>query len=529
MIELMLQIIATVVCTALFVWATKKWLGAIQQGGYKNGAFWGWFSQKENMFFNRLCVLAYSIALSVCVAVLCFSFLGTRIAQLISAIPFLVFTLTFLYSDRKYALKVPVHYTGRAVRLYTVYAVLTATFFFGAIRLLGFLSGINGSALYAVIAYVPFAVAILCLPLIFTLANAITSPFENARNAKFVKRAGQVLGQTQIIRVGVVGSYGKTSVKNIVKTLLEEKYSVVCTPASYNTPMGIAKTVFSTEFAEKQVFIAEMGARKKGDIKELCALVKPDFAVFTGVCRQHLQTFGNEQNVLAEKSEIIKSGARTVCAESLKGRVDEVENVRFVNGAWVENVDLQATQTKFTLTLGENKVDVCVPLLGDSAVENVVLGVTLALEMGLTLEEIKNGLAKLQPVAHRLQLIENGGVYILDDAYNANEKGARTAIQALGRFNGRKCMVTPGIVECGILQTQLNETLGEEIAKANLDKVIIVGETLVGAVKNGYLKAGGVKENLTAVKTLKLAQEQLKDWLTVGDAVLFLNDLPDVY
>ncbi|MBR2023352.1 MAG: UDP-N-acetylmuramoyl-tripeptide--D-alanyl-D-alanine ligase [Clostridia bacterium] len=529
MIEITLQIIATVVCTALFVLATQKWLGAMQQGGYKNGAFWGWLSKKGNMFFNRLSVLAYSIALSVCVVALCFSFLGARVTQLISAVPFLVFTIAFLCSDRKFALKVPVNYTGRAIRLNIAYSVLTTAFFFGVIRLLGFLSDVNGSDLYGVIAYVPFAVAILCLPLIFTLANLVLSPFETARNGKFVKRAGQVLSQTQIIRVGVVGSYGKTSVKNIVKTLLEEKYSVICTPASFNTPMGIAKTVLSTDFAQKQVFIAEMGARRQGDIKQLCSLVKPDYAVFTGVCRQHVQTFGNEQNVLAEKSEIITSGAVTVCADSLKGKVEERENVRFVHADCIQNVELQATQTKFTFVLGEVKAEICVPLLGESAIENIALGVTLALEMGLTFEEIKNGLAKLQPVPHRLQLMQNGGVYILDDAYNANEKGAKVAIQALCAFDGRKCIVTPGIVECGILESQLNETLGEEIAKANLDKVILVGETLVGVVKNGYLQAGGAKENLTTVKTLALAQAQLKDWLTAGDAVLFLNDLPDVY
>jgi UDP-N-acetylmuramyl pentapeptide synthase len=117
----------------------------------------------------------------------------------------------------------------------------------------------------------------------------------------------------------------------------------------------------------------------------------------------------------------------------------------------------------------------------------------------------------------------------LDDGYNCNERGAKAAIDALCRFTGRKCIVTPGIVECGVLEEQTNAHLGAEIAKANLDLVILVGETLVTSVKNGYVSGGGNAEKLRTVKTLALAQETLKGWLCAGDAVLFLNDLPDVY
>ena len=117
----------------------------------------------------------------------------------------------------------------------------------------------------------------------------------------------------------------------------------------------------------------------------------------------------------------------------------------------------------------------------------------------------------------------------MDDGYNCNPRGAKQAIAALSRFEGRKCIVTPGIVECGILQEDINGQLGADIAGANLDKIILVGDTLVGAVKEGYLSMGGAPEKLTTAKTLALAQEELSKWITAGDAVLFLNDLPDVY
>ena len=202
--------------------------------------------------------------------------------------------------------------------------------------------------------------------------------FENARNKKFVKRAGQVLDEKKIVRIGIVGSYGKTSVKNILQTILSEKYKVVATPLSYNTPIGIAKTVALPEFENAEILIAEMGARKKGDIAELCEIVKPDFAIFTGVCEQHIQTFGSVENVFAEKSEIIKSGAFVVCGENLKARVEEAfekeyidEAVAFAGSSQVEAVQFLPTQTKFVLRLGEEKIGVSTRLLGRAAVENI--------------------------------------------------------------------------------------------------------------------------------------------------------------
>jgi UDP-N-acetylmuramoyl-tripeptide--D-alanyl-D-alanine ligase len=372
------------------------------------------------------------------------------------------------------------------------------------------------------------------LPALLLFANAITAPFENMHNKKFIKQAGQVLDETEMIRIAVVGSYGKTSVKNILKTLLSEKYSVVATPESYNTPIGIAKTVFSSEFSGKEMFIAEMGARKAGDIAELCALVKPDYVVFTGVCEQHLQTFGTLENVWQEKSEALRAvGKKAVCAEALKEYVAkdfaDNEKIVFADSASITDVMLGATKTTFKVQYKNDTIAVETNILGNSAVENILLATTLASELGLTAEELEKGMQKLQPTPHRLQLLEYEGVYILDDGYNANPRGAKEALGALGRFEGRKCVVTPGIVECGILEESINGALGKELAELAPDKLILVGDTLVGAVKAGYISAGGDAERLTVKDTLAGAQAVLSEWVSAGDAVLFLNDLPDVY
>lgn len=531
--DVVLRIVASIVSACLIGAATAKGLGAMQQSGYKNGNFLRWLKRKDNLFYNRLSVLSLCLALASTVTALCLSFLGIREGLLLSAAPFFLLILCFCYADMRYALKVKTKKTGRLLRLFAVYILLMASVGYLFIALLYFLARWNGSDIYHLIAYAPFSLMPMLAPFLLCVANALTGVFENARNEKFVKRAGQVLDKSDMIRVGIVGSYGKTSVKNILKTLLLEKYDVVETPESYNTPIGIAKTVFSPAFENKKVFIAEMGARKSGDISKLCALVKPQYAVFTGVCAQHIQSFGSLENVWREKSAILRvDGVETVLGENLRplaSDYDGLQNVTFTGLTAAENIRLDAERTYFEFSLGGERIVVDTPLLGESAVENILLAATLAYKMGLTAAEIQKGVEKLSPVPHRLQLIKNGDVRILDDGYNANIRGAASALAALSRFSGRKCVVTPGIVECGVLEESINGELGALIASHAPDCVILVGETLVGSLKAGYVNAGGDENALTIVEDLSSAQAVLQKWIRGGDTVLFLNDLPDVF
>ena len=528
MVEVWIRMTISVIYAIALSFSSVKLLGVMQQCAYQSGTFLRWLKGKDNMTFNRLCVLTLCLALSTAVTALCFSFLGVPYALLLSAIPFFALWLWYAVSDRKKALKVSVQFTARLKRLVLFEIFFNACFSYAFISFLNVLSVLNGSMLYALVAYVPFALTAITRPFILALANAFTSIFENARNERFVKRAGQVLNARDYIRIGVVGSCGKTSVKNILATILSEKYAVLSTPASYNTPIGIAKTVMSEDAENAEVFIAEMGARKKGDIAFLCDMVKPNLAIFTGVCEQHIKTFGSIENVYAEKSKILDCPF-VVCGESLQECVKENANAYVVSSTQVKDVQLLATETRFTLCFDDGKIPVTTKLLGSSAVQNVLLCATLAKKLGLTNEQIGRGISKIATIPHRLQLMENGGVYILDDGYNSNIVGVGEALSALSRFSGKKCVVSQGLVECGVLEEELNVKLGQMIAKENFDKVVLVGETLIGAVKSGYLASGGSQEKLVCVKDLEEAKSVYQDWLTAGDAILFLNDLPDVY
>lgn len=523
-------------CTCFLFLTSLRLMGALQQAGYQNKGFLAWFGRKDNLQKARLALWAAMAFASCAIFGVCFSFLGETAALMLQSVPFVLFCILYLVAEKKYALKVPLKRTGRIVRLSALYVLFLLCFAYIFVAILNFIRVAVNLPAYTLFAYTPFALFIYLTPYILCLANACESVFENARNKKFVKRAGQVLDESKIIKVGIVGSYAKTSVKNILSTILRERYLVVATPLSYNTPMGIALTVESEEFSSAQVFIAEMGARKQGDIAELCQLVQPDYAIFTGVCAQHIASFGSEENVLKEKSNILTCGAKTVvCDRELQQRIDglALENVsarKVVDFAQaVKEYRMQDGKSSFTLVLGGKELHVMTALLGLHNAENIALAATLAYQMGFSVEEIASGIAKILPVEHRLQLLKSErGVYILDDGYNCNARGAKNAIDVLSAFDGKKMIVTPGIVECGILEEKINGDLGRTIAAANLDCVVLVGDTLVGCVKKGYVDGGGDLQKLFVVPTLEKASVHFTK-LQAGDCVLFLNDLPDVY
>ena len=183
--------------------------------------------------------------------------------------------------------------------------------------------------------------------------------------------------------------------------------------------------------------------------------------------------------------------------------------------------------TSFTLTLGGESKRVRTKLLGAHAANNIGLCAQCAYEMGVSFDDICASIASLEFVEHRLQLIKSNGVNIIDDGYNANVKGAEAALEVLKTFGGSKIVVTPGLVELGILDREENAALGAKLV--GFDNIILVGDTLVGYVKEGYISAGGDPEKLRTVPTLYAAEEEIKGIIKKGDAVLFLNDLPDVY
>ena len=379
------------------------------------------------------------------------------------------------------------------------------------------------------------------------LATLILWPFQAAVKWALVQAAARRLRpRRDLVVIGVTGSYGKTSTKEILATLLGARYRVCKTTGSVNTPVGIARTILRSLRPDDQVFIVEMGAYVPGNIRDLARLAQPRIGVLTAIGEQHLERFGSVENIAKTKYELIEAlpadglavfnADNAGCRELAAGTRHVPIRMYGLDAAAgrpdVTAVDLRTSTagTQFAVrAAGHGAAAFTSPLLGRHNVSNVLAATAVALELGLSLDEIAAAARTLEPVEHRLQLIHGqGGVTVIDDAYNSNPAGARAALAVLAEFPGRKVLVTPGMVELGTLLDERHAEFGREAA-AICDYVILIGQRRTTAIAEGALAAGFPANHLVVVPTLKEATAQLGRLVTAGDVVLFENDLPDQY
>ncbi len=379
-------------------------------------------------------------------------------------------------------------------------------------------------------------------PALLALAAVCAQPIEKNINQQFVNDAKKRLAQNpNLIKIGITGSYGKTSTKFLLRDILSVRFNVLATPSSFNTTMGVTRVIREQLMPGHQVFIAEMGARHVGDIAELVDLVHPTMGLLTSVGPQHLDTFGSIERVRDTKYELIaglpqdgtaifaRDGA--ICEElfarcplgdkHMPGDLMAASEVEV--GPWGSRFTLTDTQTGETAKC-ETK------LLGEHAISNLLLCCTAARRLGLTLADIAVGVARCQPVEHRLQLIPGGasGITIIDDAFNANPVGAKAALRVLSRFPGRRIIITPGMVELGGEEAAFNRAFGEQMA-SSVDVAILVGRRHVQPIVDGLSQAGFPQEHMHVVSSLDESTTLLHSMMRAGDVVLYENDLPDNY
>lgn len=522
--------VTTLVVTAFALLVSGKLLGGLQQAGYSTRRLFSWLARKDNMLMTSYGLLTLMVFLVSLVLSISFPFFFG--AAYLTIFAFVLFFALFAYADRKYALKVKTVRTHRFIRLFVVYCIVLLAIVFGLTVGLNALALLFDRTLVSACRYVPFCLLPVALPVVAAIANFLDKLYELPRNASFVRRAEKKLALSSLIKIGITGSYGKTSVKNILASVLSERYKVLATPGSYNTPLGIARVVNGSALDDYDVFIAEMGARHVGDIETLCELVMPDYSVITGICPQHLQSFGTVENIVRAKGEILygtQHGAVMGRDEHTLKLYEKSPVETLLVGAEVRVSDVASTAngTVFRLHIEDESAVVHTKLLGKHTANNMAIAATLAYMLDFSLEEIVRGLEKVDYIPHRLQPIVGGGVTVLDDSYNANIDGAKAAIEVLRLFPGNKTVVTPGLVELGMLEESENEAFGASLV--GLEHILLVGDTLVKSIALGYKNAGGDESRLEIVPTLARAQERLREILQSGDTVLFLNDLPDVY
>lgn len=381
------------------------------------------------------------------------------------------------------------------------------------------------------------------LPYIMWLAALVRQPLENARNQRFIDDAARIIREMPALtRIGITGSYGKTSSKVLLGRVLAEAKHTLVTPDSYNTPLGITLTVRNQLKPIHQVFVAEMGARQRGDIRELCDIVQPQIGILTAIGPQHLETFGNIETVADTKFELIDAlpadGLAVlniddpIIAERAKGLTVPLATYGLDDPAAAYTArDIQFTPQgmRFVLQTPQGEAAMQTRLLGRHNVYNILAAAAVAEHLGLTPAEIARAIAQAPPVEHRLAAKNAGGFTIIDDAFNANPAGARAAVEVLAAMpGGRKMIITPGMVELGSEQQRLNREFAR-FAAEKLDFVVIVGERQSEPLLAGIREANLPPEQYLVARDLGEAAAFMRGWVRPGDYVLFENDLPDSY
>lgn len=539
--DLIVPLLITIMNTILLMFASKRFLQAFQLAGYKTKEFFGWFKNTRARYMCRLFMVTLLSALLLTLSNILFGFLdeGLKIdfVSSFSLIFYVVFMTIFIYTDRKQPSKTPLVYTPRMRRLVVVYVILSFIITLGLMQLSDIIFAYRK---FIFLRYLFICLTPLLTPFVMLLASYIVAPFEKMNNNRYIKRAKKKLeSKEDLIKIGVTGSFGKTSTKDILYSLISEDYVTVKTKNSYNTPLGITKTILNEVDDYTKVLIVEMGARRKGDIKYLTSMIKPEIAILTGITNQHLKTFKSIDNIKQEKYELInglqkdKFAVFNIENEETKELFEkcELENKHGVSltagDIFAKDIVCNKEGSTFTLVVEDKEYSVKTKLLGKHNIINILMCVEVAIKLNIKIEKIVEKIAELKPTPHRLELIKTGEMTILDDAYNSNPVGSKYALEVLNYFE-HKIIVTPGFVELGDKAKEENFEFGKNIASV-CDYVILVGKIQTVDILKGLIENGFSEDNIYVAIDLEDAKKKLKEVLKSSSTVLFENDLPDNY
>lgn len=378
-----------------------------------------------------------------------------------------------------------------------------------------------------------------------------------------------------LITIGITGSNGKTSVKEILKKLLQTKFNVVVTAKNQNTPKGAIIAINKNLTDKTQVFICEMGARKKGDISQICNLVNPSKAIVTCVAPQHLETFKTQQNIYLTKKELPDHINNEYCVYNLDNsytkqmyneKIGAKSGVSLLSNSnlYASNIHISNYKTYFDINYNGQTFPCHTKLLGEHNVTNILLALDMALHLGVNIHTAIQVIIDLNPTPHRLEYVKSH-IDIIDDSYNCSIHSARMAIKTLNCFDRTKVVCTPGIIEGGKHQFTLNQELSN-LLNESADTIILVGKinrkALVSGLNNFELFyacnttiiskilkpkfsikvskfdipkisidsiAPSTKKRAYIVNTLNDAKSIFKKLLNNNHILLILNDLPDIY
>ena len=509
-------ILCVILCYSAII---GKFAAVFQQCGYRADEYAKCFfsslaEEWQKLVFCSACLCVYSLAAAAAPKL-----------WIVAAVDLTFFAGVAIIYRAKSKIRVKAKFTKRFTRIFVVgflfFFAINACVFYFAKR-------------FCLLAYaLPItAISVTVIPLSLIFGAAINYPYDRIKYLLTIRGAKKKLSENKNLKViFVTGSFGKTTTKRYLYELLKDDYKTVATPKSFNTPIGLCLSIKAIN-EDTQIFIAEAGARRAGDIKTLCRIVRPDISVVTGIAPQHIETFKAVENIIAEKEEAVNGlkdgGLAVVSIETHGGKViydrakcdkipvgsGETADVKF------RNVKFSAYGSSFDIMCGEKTLEITAPFVGIHNVVDFTLAAAVAIKLGVRAEKIENGAKTLTPPKHRFSVSVSGnGVTIIDDGYNANIEGIKSGAESLKYFGGKKFAVFSGIVEGGTKSYELNSEAGRVLSE-NCDRLIAVGrlaDEILSCAK------GERTEDLDGAK------EILKKEVRRGDTVAFFSDLPDRY
>ena len=520
------MIFRTVITIILFIpaffLAMRYNMHMFQLNGYKNGEHLN--RLKKNLRQQWLLIFTF------CLGLIRF-FLAWLVLDILLYLTLLLVSLVY-NAMRRLNTKKKLVYTARVRRMIACIFIITAVIIVLSVSLLDInrLSGV-------------LAMLVGMQLLMNVISNLINHPVEWGVRQYYINDAKRMLKESTDLKIiGVTGSYGKTSVKFYLHTLLKDSFNVLVTPESYNTPMGVVKTVRESLKSTHEIFICEMGARHVGDIKELCDIVHPDHGLITSIGPQHLETFFNMDNIKNTKFELADAlpddGMLFLNGDNeyIREKAQDYKNTVFystaenVTGYRADNIKVSQMGTEFKVTSPDGDSETFqMRLIGAHNVINVVGAIAVANKLGVPLSSLKIPVRRLNSVEHRMQLREHGLVTIIDDAYNSNPVGSKAAVETLKLFDGIRILITPGMVELGDKEEEYNHKFGTYAADC-CDHILLVGKKRTKPIYEGALSKGFPEDRLKAFDKLEEALSYAYEIKGQGHKYILLeNDLPDNY
>ena len=435
----------------------------------------------------------------------------------ITSLYILILGLLSLLFKPKYIIKLK--FTGRIIRL-----IITTSIIYTLILIFNYSNTL-------------FICMVLLYPFVLYSINLINYPTEYLINSYYIYKASKKLKKHKnLIKIAITGSYGKTTIKNILYKILSTKYICVATPKSYNTILGITKTINESLDNLTEILIVEMGANHPNEISKMKKLIDPDISIISEIGPQHMSTFKTIDKVFKTKLEIInfnKLDSITIVnndniyLKNLHIKDKTLYKVGVNQNKYIYAQDITVTQNLTTFTIVDNlnkeTHNINSQLLGNHNINNILISYLTSKLLNIDSDYIIQSIEELTPVNNRLCYRKMNNIHIYDDSYNSNKVGFINAINVLKNTNTKKIIITPGIVDCGIEEEKINLEIADMINNSNIDDVYLIKNKVTKYYEKRLNKYQIFNNFVDAYNHL------LSSYTLEEVSLLIENDLPDNY